>query len=292
LPELEALDPEILPLIEPAPPVRDVAVLRADQEARTAELGGEPVAMAAVRERDDAPVRVREYVPEGDVTGAVVYLHGGGWATGSVDTVDRAVRRLARAAGARVLSVGYRLAPEHPFPAGLEDAEAALGWALEGGFGPVAVAGDSAGGNLATVAARRTRLPLRLQALLYPVCDAALETASYADFAEGYRLSRDEMAWFFSLYGGDGEDPDVSPLRAPLDALRDLPPAYVLTASHDVLRDEAEAYAERLREAGVPVEVDRRPGVIHGFLRWPGVVGAARTALDEIGSRLGAALRG
>ena len=270
--------------------MRDVAVLRAEQEARTAELGGEPVAMAEVRERDDAPARVREYVPEGDAHGAVVYLHGGGWATGSVDTVDRLVRRLARAAGARVFSTGYRLAPEHPFPAGLQDAEAVLRWAAGQG-GPLAVAGDSAGGNLATVAARRTGVPLRLQALLYPVCDAALATASYTEFAEGYRLSRDDMAWFYGLYGGDAADPDVSPLRAPLEMLRDLPPAYVLTASHDVLRDEAEAYAERLREAGVEVEVVRWPGMVHGFLRWPGAVTAARTALDQIGARLRSALR-
>jgi acetyl esterase len=287
----DPLDPEILPLVEPVAPVRDVAALRADQEARTAELGGAPVAMAAVRERDDAPVRVREYVPEGDVHGALVYLHGGGWATGSVDTVDRLVRRLARAAGARVLSIGYRLAPEHPFPAGLEDAEAALRWVAEQG-GPLAVAGDSAGGNLAAVATRRTGVALRLQVLLYPVCDAEQTTASYADFAEGFRLSGEDMAWFFSLYGGDPADPDVSPVRAPLDALRGLPPAYVLTASHDVLRDEGEAYAERLRAAGVPVEVRRWPGVVHGFLRWPGVVGAARTALDEVGARVRAALRG
>jgi acetyl esterase len=291
LPEPDPLDPEVLPLVEPAEPVRDVAVLRAEQEARTAELGGEPVPMAEVRERDDAPVRVREYVPEGDVVGACVYLHGGGWATGSLETVDRPVRRLARAAGARVLSVDYRLAPEHPFPAGLEDAEAALRWAAQDGE-PLAVAGDSSGGNLATVAARRTRLPLRLQALLYPVTDAALATASYSTFAEGFRLSREDMAWFFGLYGGDPGHPDVSPLRAALDDLRGLPPAYVLTASHDVLRDEAEAYAERLREAGVPVEVVRWPGMVHGFLRWPGAVGAAREALDDLGARVRAALRG
>jgi acetyl esterase len=233
----------------------------------------------------------REYVPPGGAHGTVVYLHGGGWGVGSIESVDRLVRILAVEAGARVLSVGYRLAPEHPYPAGLEDAETVLRWAAARFDGPLAVAGDSAGANLATVAARRAGVPLALQALFYPVCDLGLDTPSYREFGDGgYRLTRDDMAFFAGLYGGSADDPDVSPLRAPLEALRGSPPAYVITCSHDVLRDEGEAYAARLREAGVAVELRRWPGMVHGFLRWPAVVDAARDGLREAGARLRAAL--
>ena len=271
--------------------MRDLAVLRREQDESAQPLGGDPWRMAAVRDRDDAPVPVREYLAGPDVAGSVVYLHGGGWAMGSIDSVDRLVRLLAIASGARVLSVGYRLAPEDPYPAGLQDAEAALRWAAEAFDGALAVAGDSAGANLATVAARRTGLPLALQALLYPVCDLGFDTPSYAEFgAGGFRLTRDDMVWFAGLYGGAADDPDVSPLRAPVEALRGSPPAYVLTCSHDVLRDEGEAYAERLRAAGVPVTVRRWPGVVHGFLRWPAVADVAQRGIDEVGAQLRQAL--
>ena len=261
--------------------------MRRAQDESAGPLGGEPAAMAEVVEHPLA----REYVPPGEVCGTVVYVHGGGWAIGSVDSVDRLVRVLALEARARMVSVSYRLAPEHPYPAGLEDVCAALRWASSAFEGPLAVAGDSAGANLATVAARRTGVPLALQALFYPVCDLGFDTPSYRAFGEGgYRLTRGDMAWFGELYGGEASDPDVSPLRTPLDALRGSPPAYVITCSHDVLRDEGEAYAARLREAGVAVELRRWPGMVHGFLRWPGVVDAAREGLAEAGERLRAAL--
>jgi acetyl esterase len=182
---------------------------------------------------------------------------------GSIETYDAAVRTLAVAAEAVVVSVDYRLAPEHRFPAALEDSLAAVRWAaasageLGGDGARVAVAGDSAGGNLAAVVARRLRgeLDLRLQALIYPVCDAGLNTPSYAEFAENFGLTAAGMERFWRLYldGGDGGDPDASPLR---DAdLSGAAPAYVLVADHDVLRDEALAYAAALEQAGVPVTV-------------------------------------
>lgn len=264
--------------------VRDPARLRADYEAGTAALAGPPESVASVEERG-GPVPMRVYAPERP-HGTVLFLHGGGWVTGSLDSHDHVGRMLANRSGARVVLPDYRLAPEHPFPAALEDAEAALEAARSFGD-PVAVAGDSAGGGLAAVLARR-HPDLRLQALVYPVLDAGMDTGSYRSFDQGFGLTRDDMAWYFTQYGGDPGDPDVSPLRA--GALAGLPPAVVLLASHDVLRDDGATYARRLREAGVPAEVTVYDGMIHGFLRWPGRVDAAREALGELGAALGRAL--
>ena len=154
------------------------------------------------------------------------------------------------------------------------------------------MAGDSAGGNLAAVAARRLRgeLPVRCQALVYPVIDAVFDTPSYREFDEGHGLSRASMQRFWRLYldGADPADPDASPLRA--NDLAGVAPAFVLTAEEDVLRDEGEAYADALRDAGVPVELIRWPGTIHGFFRWLAVTPAAREAIEAVGARLRNAL--
>jgi acetyl esterase len=191
-----------------------------------------------------------------------------------------------------VAAIEYRLSPEHRFPAALDDSLAAIRWlAAEFPGAPLAVAGDSAGGNLAAVCALRLRgeLELRLQALIYPVTDAALNTPSYRDFSDGHGLSAASMRRFWNLYldGADGAHPDASPLRADLAGVA---PAYVLTAEEDVLRDEGEAYAAALQAAGVPAELVRWPGTIHGFFRWLAATSVAGEAVDAVAGALRRAL--
>jgi acetyl esterase len=250
-------------------------------------------------ESPGGPIRARLYRPEGDGRlPLLVYLHGGGWMLGSIDSFDTLVRALANAAGAIVLSVGYRLAPEAPFPAGLEDCLSAVRWAAsnaaELGADPerLAVAGDSAGANLATVVARRLRgeVDLRMQALIYPVTDAGCNTASYREFGERHGLTAASMQRFWNLYldGADGMHPDASPLRA--QDLTGLPPAIVLTAGCDPLRDEGEAYADALRAAGVEVECHRYEGAIHGFWRWLAATQLSRRAVEQVAGALRARL--
>jgi acetyl esterase len=304
------IDPELQEVLRGleapgAPPAHEVPL----QQARAAHVAeaellsgpGEPV--AEVHEMAiPAPggeVAARAFVPEGESPlPVVVYLHGGGWVFGTLDSFDTVGRALANASGAIVIVVDYRLAPEHPFPAGLEDAMAAVRWAaahageVGGDPGRLAVAGDSAGGNLATVAARRLRgeVELRLQALVYPVCDAGVNTPSYRECADGYGLTAASMRRFWDLYldGSDGFQPDASPLRA--DDLARVAPAYVITAEHDPLRDEGEAYAAALARAGVPVELRRYPGAVHGFWRWLAVADCSRRAVGEVGAALRRAL--
>jgi acetyl esterase/lipase len=293
------LDPEIQTVLDamPAEPGAEdvpIAELRQGHEEETARWGGPPPEVAEVR--DDAlptpsgPVPVRRYRPV-VARGTVAYLHGGGWCVGSLDSYDIACRALALASGAEVVSIAYRLAPEHPYPAGLEDALAAIR-ALASEGAPLAVGGDSAGGNLAAVAARRLRgvVPLRAQALIYPVADAATDTPSYRAYAEGHGLTAGGMRRYWQLYldGADALAPDASPLRA--DDLAGVAPALVLTAEEDVLRDEGEAYAAALAHAGVPVEHRRVEGTIHGFWRWQGASRLAREAVADLGAGLRAAL--
>ena len=254
------------------------------------------------------PIPVRVYTPAlppdpeqtDALRAAIAYAHGGGWIEGSLDSHDRLVRALCNGTGAVVAAIDYRLAPEHPFPAAVEDCTAAVRWLhahareLDADADRLAVAGDSAGANLMTVVARRLRdsggPELRLQALLYPATDAGMDTASYRELSDGYGLAAAEMArcWRLYLDGHDPGDPDASPLRAP--DLAGLPPAFVLTCEYDPLRDEGEAYAERLREAGVPVLVTRYEGLQHGFVRWRGAIDAAHRALDEVCDALRVAL--
>ena len=219
----------------------------------------------------DLPVRV--YTPDdaGQPPDVIVYFHGGGWVIGDLDTHDRTTRRLAKTLGAVVVSVDYRLAPEAPWPAAAEDAYAAATWAREH-YGPrrLVVAGDSAGGNLAAVVSLMARdrggPPIDHQLLVYPVTDHGFDTLSYTENAEGYFLTRTHMEWYWGHYlgdEGDGSHPYASPLQA--EDLSGLPPATVLTAELDPLRDEGEAYAAALAEAGVPTEARRADGMFHGF---------------------------
>jgi acetyl esterase len=240
----------------------------------------------------------------GDGRPLVVYFHGGGWCVGGLDTHDGPCRFLATHSGAAVLSVEYRLAPEHPFPAAAEDALAAFRWAAgaaeELGADParIAVAGDSAGGNLAAVVSLLARdldgPKPALQALIYPVTDVGRAHRSRDLYAEGFLLTRADMDWFERRYlgprqpaGGDGhgavphaEDPRVAVLRA--EDLAGLPPAYVATAGFDPLRDEGEDYAERMRAAGVSVALRRHPGLIHGFANMTAISRTADAAMLEL----------
>lgn len=231
----------------------------------------------------------------------VAYYHGGGWVAGDLDSHEGVCRALANAAGAVVVSVDYRLAPEHPFPAAAEDAHAAIVWlaehAAEIGGDParLAVCGDSAGGNLAAVAALMARdrcgPTIALQVLIYPITDFDLNTESYRLFAEGFHLTRSDMAWYWDQYAPDVNDrplPYASPLRA--EDLSGLPPALVVTAGYDVLRDEGESYARRLRESDTPVKLSRYEGMIHGFLRRYPFFDQGRIAIEEIGAELRRAL--
>ena len=250
-------------------------------------------------------IPLRVYRPAGvaDATRlpAYVYFHGGGWVIGDLETHDVLCRQLTAASGASVISVDYRLAPEHKFPAAAEDAWAATRWvvahAAELGLdaGRLAVGGDSAGANLATVVALMARdaggPAIKLQVLIYPVTDVMRETRSYADFAEGYMLTRDSMRWFIAHYLSSRDaarDWRVSPLRAP--SLAGLPPALIVTAGFDPLRDEGEIYANRLRDAGVMVDHVCYGGMVHGFLGMGKLLDTAMRAVAHIGGSLQQAL--
>jgi acetyl esterase/lipase len=283
----------------------DVAELRAAHDRDALVLSGPGPRLASVGDLvisgPHGWVPLRTYAPS--TTGplpVVAYLHGGGWTVGSIASFDGVARTLAAASGALVVSVGYRLAPEHPFPVPVDETVAVLRWladhaaTLGGDPTRLAVAGDSAGANLAAVAVRRLRdeggPPLRMQALVYPPCDAALDTASADTFADGHGFTADAMRRYWELYlaGTDGADPDASPLRA--GDLAGLPPAFVATAEHDVLRDEGEAYGAALRAAGVLATIRRYPGTEHGFWRRLACSGASRRAVGEVGAALRFAL--
>jgi acetyl esterase len=255
-----------------------------------------PVA-SAVDRRIPGPageIPVRVYTPNGTAPFPVlVYFHGGGWVIGGLETHDGVCRALADGAGCVVVSIDYRLAPEHRYPAAAEDCYAATRWAaahaaeLGADAARLAVAGDSAGGNLAAVvslmARDRSGPPIAFQLLIYPVTDARADTRSYRDNAEGYLLTAGDMDWFWGHYLGDekakGAEPYASPLRA-TDVTR-LPPALVITAEFDPLRDEGEAYAARLKEAGVAARVTRYDGMIHGFFGMGHLMDKARAAVAE-----------
>ena len=244
----------------------------------------------------------RLYSPSASASGLVVYFHGGGWVVGTLDGWDASVRNLAAASGCDVVSVDYRLAPEHVFPAAADDAYDALVWAasaegLAAGR-PVVVAGDSAGGNLAAVSALRARdfggPPIALQVLVFPVVDCDLDRRSYHEYdRDELILNRRDMVWFWDHYAPDPAtraNPYASPLRA--SSLSGLPPAYVVTAEHDPLRDEGFAYADRLRAARVPVEHRHYGSQIHAFFTFTGVLDDADKAVTEAGSTIRSAVEG
>ncbi len=223
--------------------------------------------------------------------GLLVYLHGGGWVIGDLESHDNVCRALANGSGHAVLSVDYRLAPEHPFPAPLEDCVTALTWAHENAASlgcradRLAIGGDSAGANLAAVVANIGVVPLSFQLLVYPVTDLTRSQPSYDENATGYFLTKDAMGWFIDHYLGTGPgtrtDPRVSPLLASDLALAAGPPAMVITAEFDPLRDEGDAYAARLASLGVPTSHVRFNGMFHGFFSLADFVddGAAANAL-------------
>jgi acetyl esterase len=293
------LDPHAQALLDAfaAMPAPDYATLtaaqwRASMEGPSMFAPGD--AVAAVENREipgpGGPLRLRLYRDAPGILPITVYFHGGGFVAGSLDSHDNICRCLARRAASLVIAVDYRLAPEAPFPAAVKDACAALAWAhrnareLGGDASRIAVAGDSAGGNLAAVAAQHWRdhgPALCHQLLLYPVTDWRADTESYRNFAKGYFLSWELMNWFTRQYLPEprmADDLRASPLRA--RDLSGLAPATVITAEYDPLRDEGEAYAQAMREAGVAVALRRWPGMIHGFASMLGVLPAAEAALD------------
>ena len=300
------LDPQAQRVIEAMAalnlkPVEDStpAEARESIRTRTAALGPFPDVAAVVDHRvavSGGEITVRAYSPDGPGPHpALVYYHGGGWVIGDLYTHDGLCRSITNAARCTVLSVDYRLAPESKYPVAVEDSYAALLWIVANAerLGidrrRMAVGGDSAGGNLATVMALmardRTGPRLALQVLIYPVTDHDLDTRSYRENATGYILTREGMRWFWNHYlasEAQGREPYASPLHAA--SLAGLPPALVITAEYDPLCDEGEAYAARLRDAGVPVTLTRYPGMFHGFVRLTNVLDKARTALDEIAS--------
>jgi acetyl esterase len=272
-----------------------VAQAREGHDRQTAALSGPGEDVADVSEIDAGGVRVRLFRPLGAQPGAplplVVYLHGGGWVIGSLDSYDPLCRMLANRSGAQVASVDYRLAPEHPYPAAVEDSLQAFDWLRDNlGASRIAVAGDSAGGTLAAIVARRRPDAVVAQLLVYPVTDGTCGSDSYTEFAAGFGLTAPSMHRFWDLYAGDSDrsDPDLSPLCA--GDLSAVAPAIVLLADHDVLHDEAEAYARRLEDAGVPVTLRSYPGTVHAFWRWFGRAEVSRRAVEEAGAALRTAL--
>lgn len=307
------LDPQVREFLDQVaamggPRLHEVPVAEARRmiELLTQMTGGVPEPVASVEERTipgaEGPLAARVYRPRAEAgLPLLVYFHGGGWVIGNLATHDGLCRALANAAGAVVLAVDYRLAPEHKFPAAAEDAYAATRWAAahaaDLGADPtrLAVGGDSAGGNLSAVVTHLARdrggPALRFQLLIYPATDATMALPSFRENGDGYLLTAADMRWFYGYYlrtPADATDPLASPLHA--GRFDGLPPAFVLTAEFDPLRDEGEAYAARLRAAGVPVELRRYDGMIHGFVPMLGALARAREAVADMGRALHTAL--
>src|SRR5881628_511366 len=303
-----ALDPQARAVLEliiksGRPPYHQLSPKEARQLFRETRPASTPVPpeIGVVRnvlaEGRHAAVPLRVYRPAGvaatTLLPELVYFHGGGWVIGDLDTHDVLCRQLTAEAGVTVVNVDYRLAPEHKFPAAADDAWAAMRWtvahASELGVdaGRLAVGGDSAGGNLAAVVALQARdasaPAIKLQVLVYPVTDVAAESRSYRDFAEGYMLTRESMRWFTAHYlaaSGQATDWRVSPLRASSHA--ELPPALVVTAGFDPLRDEGAAYAAKLQKAGVRVDYVCYGGMIHGFVGMGKLLDTGNRAVSHI----------
>jgi acetyl esterase len=282
------LDPEVAALLErqKALPPRSSLDTAATREAlrRANALAGVPPLLVSVEDiLLSGGLKARQYWPTADRRQPiVVYFHGGRFISGDLDSHDTLCRLLAIESRCRVVAVDYRLAPQHRLPAAAEDAIRAVEWALQQRV-PIAVAGDSAGANLAAVAALAHRSSgVRCQVLIYPMIDPTCSTASYAEFAEGYGPGAVDMQRGWSEYLPAGCDPR-DPLASPLSAdTRGVAPALVLTAEYDTLRDEGEAYARKLTESGNSVQIRRYAGTIHGFFTMPGTLRVAREALNDV----------
>ena len=302
------LDPQVQTYLDQmaslnAPPLNSLppAIIRRAIASQLAEAG-EPEAVARVENRTipgpagEIPVRI--YTPEGDGPFPVlVFFHGGGWVICTLDTHDGQCRALTNGASCVVVSVDYRLAPEHKFPAAPEDCYAATQWVAEhtaeinGDPARIAIGGDSAGGNLTAVVAQMARAQgsprLVFQLLIYPATDFTAQTISMKENSQGYGLTRDDMDWFANHYlqsADNKRDPLASPALA--TDLAGLPPALVITAEYDPLRDEGEEYGRLLQAAGVPTTISRYDGVIHGFFGMPEIVDKAKLAIAEASQAL------
>jgi acetyl esterase len=276
----------------PAVSEQTPAEARAGYETSTPALFGEPDTVAAIEDTDAGGVPVRIFTPHNAGGGALLYFHGGGWVIGGPGSHGPVAQTLAARSGATTILVDYRLAPEDAYPAAIDDCFTVTVWAAAH-FARIAVAGDSAGGQLAASTALRARelaIPLSLQALIYPVTNYP-DPDTYGDVGVGTTLDGQGMRWYWDQYVLDREridEPDCSPLRAP--DLSGLAPALILTAEYDPLRAEAEAYAARLREAGVPVTLHDYAGYVHGFIRMRDVLDQADTALTEVAEAVAAAV--
>lgn len=303
------LDPQVQAIRDqlerdPVPRLYTLTIAEAREQDLESTVGGAgsrvPVAEVADRRIPGpaGPLTVRVYRPEGEAPRPVlVYFFGGGWSLGTLDTSDDVCRRLTNGAGCVTVSVGYRLAPEHKFPAAVEDCYAGLAWAAANA-GPLgadpsrlAVGGDSSGGNLAaavTLLARQRGSPALVhQLLVYPNTDYQAGTPSRREMDDEYFFNARAVAWYWDLYlasAADGRNPLASPLRE--QDLTGLPPATVITAEFDPLRDEGERYAGRLSQAGVPVEATRYDGMVHGFFTMTGLLDAAGAAVGQAAGRL------
>jgi acetyl esterase len=307
-----ALDPDMQALLDQMaaaklPAFHQLTPQAAREQMTRRTAGGDPVPVARVQNRTipgpNGEIPIRIYTPSGNGPfGALVYFHGGGWVIGSLDMTDQPCRMITNAAASVTVSVDYRLAPEHRFPAGPEDCYAATKWVIENAAelncdaSRIAVGGTSAGGTLATTTALMARdrggPDIAFQLLVYPATRRELDTPSQKQFAEdGFILSRADMEWFWGHYlasDADAANPYACPERA--ESLAGLPPALVITAEYDPLRDEGEAYAARLGEAGVATILRRYTGVTHGFFGMPSLLQKSRMAIAEASAALRSAI--
>jgi len=275
-----------------------------EARGRPEPLAAAPEAVGSVTARTipgpGGPLPIRIYRPKDGLRGALVYFHGGGWVIGSLEGADATCRALTNRSRCVVISIGYRLAPETKFPGPVDDAFAAVRWVADNAgdlrIDParIAVGGSSAGGNLAAAAALVARdrggPKIAFQLLTVPVTELSSRAASHREFSEGYGLTAADMEWFGRHYvrsEADADEPYASVLRADL---HDLPPAFVITAECDPLRDDGEAYAERLRALGIAARYKRYPGMFHGFMGFPNALPEAAEAFDDAGSALREAL--
>lgn len=310
-----------LPVVEPktqafldelaakgGPQIYELSVEDARRVLSSAQAGGVSTLPVEIEDRTipgglNGQVAIRIVRPKGStgVLPVVMYFHGGGWVLGDAETHDRLIREIVHGAGVVVVFVNYSRPPEARYPEAIEEAYDATRWVFENGRtinvdpARLAVAGDSVGGNMAAavtlLAKERGRPRIRFQVLFYPVTDADFDTPSYQQFAQGYFLTREAMKWFWNLYAPEvasRTQPTASPLRATLDQLRGLPPALVINGECDVLRDEGEAYARKLIQAGVPVTALRYLGTIHDFVMLNGITEtpAARAAIAQANDTL------